>query len=118
MLCFRPCPHGDVEEEQEHHKVCDMQGLLCQAAGTTELRSKTHVVIKSLQVQRVQECTASIQVRHSKAQAMGRYFDAVLGAVWELRRGHEDQCKDNDMQSVLANSSGDVLQSCETKAPT
>ena len=118
MVGFRPCPHGDVEKEQGHQQDGEMQVLLCQAAGTTELRSKTHVEATPLQVQRVQECTASIQVRHSKAQAMGRYFDAVLGAVWELRRGHEDQCKDNDMQSVLANSSGDVLQSCETKAPT
>ena len=107
-----------MEKKQGHQQDGEMQDLLCQAAGTTELRSKTHVEAKSLQVQRVQECTASIQVRHSKAQAMGGELDALLGAVWELRRGHEDQCKDNDMQSVLANSSGDVLQSCETKAPT
>ena len=116
MLCFRPCPHGDVEEEQEHHKVCDMQGLLCQAAGTTELRSKTHVVIKSLQVQRVQECTASIQVRHSKAQAMGGELHAVLGAVWELRRGHQDECADDDLQSLLAKEAGGVFQPSQTKA--
>ena len=36
-----------------------------------------------------------------KVEAMGGEFYALLSAVWELRLGHEDQCADNDMQSVL-----------------
>ena len=56
---------------------------------------------KSVQVQRLQQRTACTQVRHNKVEAMGGEFYALLSAVWELRLGHEDQCADNDMQSVL-----------------
>ena len=115
-LGVRPCPHGDVEKKQGHQQDGEMQVLLCQAAGTTELRSKTHVEAKSLQVQRVQECTACIQVRHRKAKAMGRYFDALLSAVWELRLGQQDKGADNDMQSVLGNEACGRLQCYETKS--
>ena len=111
MLCFRPCPHGDVEKEQGHQQDGEMQVLLCQAAGTTQERSKTHLEAKSLQMQRLQQCTACIQVRHRKAKAMGRYFDALLSAVWELRHGHEDECADNDMQSLLAKEACGRFQS-------
>ena len=105
-----------MEEKQGHQQDGEMQVLLCQAAGTTELRSKTHVEAKSLQVQRVQQCTACIQVRHRKAKAMGRYFDALLSAVWELRHGHAGECADNAMQSLLADEACDRIQCYETKS--
>ena len=56
---------------------------------------------KSVQVQRLQERTASMQVRHIKVEAMGGEFYALLSAVWELRLGQDDQCANNDMQSVI-----------------
>ena len=111
MVRLRPCPHGDVEKQQGHQQAGEMQVLLCEAAGTTHQRSKTQMEGKSLQVQRLQQCTACIQVRHGKAKAMGRYFDALLSAVWELRHGHEDQCADNAMQSVLADEACGRFQS-------
>ena len=52
-------------------------------------------------VLRLQQCTACIQVRHSKVEGMGGEFYALLSAVWELRLGHDNQCANNDMQSVL-----------------
>ena len=116
MLCFRPCPHGDVEEEQGYQQEGEMQVLLCEAAGTTSERSTTQLEATSLQMQRLQQCTACIQVRHRKAKAMGRYFDALLSAMWELRHGHSDQCADNEMQSVLADEACGRLQCYETKS--
>ena len=52
-------------------------------------------------VLRLQQCTACIQVRHSKVEGMGGEFYALLSAAWELRLGHDNECANNDMQSVL-----------------
>ena len=101
MLGLQPGPHGDVAKEQRCVEDGEVQGLLCEATGSSQQCSETHMEAKSLHMHRVQECTACIQVRHSKAKGMGGQFDAVLSAVWELRPGHEDQCATNDMQSVL-----------------
>ena len=47
---------------------------------------------------------------------MGRYFDAVLSAVCELRHGNEHHSANTVMQSVLCNEACVRLQSGETKA--
>ena len=101
MLGIRRRPSQCVEKEQGYQKESEMQCLLCQAAGACEKFSERNLEAKFVQVQRLQERTACIQVRHSKVEAMGGEFYALLSAVWELRLGHEDQCADNDMQSVL-----------------
>ena len=46
---------------------------------------------------------------------MGGELYALLCAVWELRLGHENQCANNDMQSVLSNEACGRLQCHETK---
>ena len=47
---------------------------------------------------------------------MGGEFYALLGPVWELRLGHEDQCEGNEMQFVRCHEAFARLQSCETKS--
>ena len=44
---------------------------------------------------------------------MGGEFYAVLGSVWELRLGHEDQCEGNEMQFVRCHEACDFIQSGE-----
>ena len=100
MLGIRRRPSQYVEKEQGYQQESEMQCMLCQPAGACETFLERTLEAKSVQVQRVQEPTASIQVRHSKVEAMGGEFYALLSAVWKLRLGNEDQCADNDMQSV------------------
>ena len=78
-----------------------MEARLCEDAGSSQQCSETVLEAKCVEVQRLQQCTASIQVPHREAEAMGRYFDALLSAVWELRHGHEHDNADTGMQSVL-----------------
>ena len=70
---------------------------------------------KSAQVQRMQQRTASTQVRHSKVHKMGRELYAVLSQVGKLRLRHEQQCEVTEMQLVRCDETFARLQSCMTK---
>ena len=77
-----------------------MQRLFGEAAGWHEKCAEKDMEAKSVQVQRLQQRTASTQVRHNKVNNMGRKFYAVLSQVWELRRRHEQQYEGSAMQHV------------------
>ena len=47
---------------------------------------------------------------------MGGKFYALLGPVWKLRLGHEDQCEGNEIQFMRCDEAFARLQSCETKS--
>ena len=68
---------------------------------------------KLVQVQRLQERTASTQVQHNKVETMGGDFYAVLGQVRELRHRHEEQCEGNEVQLVHSDEACARVQSCE-----
>ena len=70
---------------------------------------------KLVQVQRLQERTASTQVRHNKVETMGGDFYAVLGQVRELRHRHEEQCEGNEVQLVRSDEAFARVQSCKTE---
>ena len=89
-----------------------MQSLLGQVAGWREKCSEKVLDAKSVQVQRVQQRTSSIQVRHSKVDKMGREFNAVLSEMWKLRFRHEQQCDVTEMQHVRCYETFARLQSC------
>ena len=92
-----------------------MQSLLGQVTGWREKCSEKDMEAKSVQVQRMQQRTASTQVRHNKVDKMGREFYAVLSQVWELRRRHEQQCEASEMQFVRCEETCARLQSCQTE---
>ena len=71
---------------------------------------------ETVQVQRLQQRTACIQVRYNKVEAMGGEFYAVLSPVWKLRFGHEEQCEGNEMQLVLCDEAFARFQSCKAKS--
>ena len=91
-----------------------MQSLLGQVTGWREKCSEKDMEAKSVQVQRMQQRTASTQVRHNKAYKMGRQFYAVPSQVRELRRRHEQQCEVTEMQLVMCYETFARLQSCKT----